>query len=216
VLAAGDCTVTGAEVALDAEEAAFLTLINNYRAQNGRAPLKASYKLTRASIWKSKHMATNDYFDHNDLPIGRSWSARISDCGYNHGTYIGENIAAGYFYASNVFEGWRNSPGHNSNMLSTNFTSIGIGRYQGPGVFGTYWTTVFGGYDDGWMAASEPAAPIDAAPGGGPSGTASSSVSSEAATSGAGTSPIRGLEFTATCITLTERRHPLAAWFCPR
>jgi uncharacterized protein YkwD len=212
--AAGDCTVTGAEVALDAEEAAFLTLINNYRAQNGRQPLKISYKLTRASIWKSKHMAQNDYFAHDDTPIGRSWSARISDCGYNHGTYIGENIAAGYFSATNVFEGWRNSPGHNSNMLSTSFTAIGIGRYQGAGTFGTYWTTVFGGYDDGWMAVSV----VAPAAGDGVDGTSpvtSSTVSNPAPGSGwfrrSG-----GLDFGSTCRGLLERRHPLAAWFCPQ
>jgi hypothetical protein len=142
-------------------------------------------------------MAQNNYFDHNDVPIGRSWSTRISDCGYNHGTYIGENIAAGYPFAQSAFDAWKNSPGHNSNMLSTSFTAIGIGRYQGGGTFGTYWTTVFGGYDDGWMTISGGVAPIESpsvdGPGGGVAG---------------------GLDFSATCFVLRQRRHPLADLFC--
>ena len=44
--AAGDCTV---DAAMDSEEQAFLTLINDYRAQNGLGALKVSYMLTKAS-----------------------------------------------------------------------------------------------------------------------------------------------------------------------
>jgi hypothetical protein len=200
--------VTGAEAALDAEEALFLTLINNYRVQNGRTPLKISYNLTRASSWKSKDMAQNNYFDHNDLPIGRSWSTRISDCGYNHGTYIGENIAAGYPFAQNVFDAWKASSGHNSNMLSTSFTAIGIGRYQGGGTFGTYWTTAFGGYDDGWMTISN--ITPDEVPRDDPG--AGTVASSTASSHGGGVTG--GLDFSATCRVLRERRHPLAGVFC--
>jgi hypothetical protein len=162
-------------------------------------------------------MAQNNYFDHNDLPIGRTWSQRISDSGYNHGTYIGENIAAGYGSAVNVFEGWRTSPGHNSNMLSTSFTAIGIGRYQGGGTFGTYWTTVFGGYDDGWMTAVETPAPVG--PGAGDNGwgsAASSVISAPSMLWPSGGTALRTLDFSATCRALQERRHPLAPMFCSR
>ena len=107
VAAAGDCTVSAADVALDADEKEFLRLINDYRVANGRQPLRISYMLTRASMWKSKDMGVNGYFAHDDTPSGRTWSGRISDCGYNHGTYIGENIAAGYPSAAAVFDaGW--------------------------------------------------------------------------------------------------------------
>ena len=189
--------MTGAEAALDAEEALFLTLINNYRAQHGRAPLKISYKLTRPSIWKSKHMAQNNYFAHDDTPIGRAWSTRVRDCGYTYNTYIGENIAAGYWTAADVFEGWRTSPGHNSNMLSADYTAIGIGRFEGAGAFGVYWTTVLGGVDDGWMTISSDTTPVD-----------------PPALNGLGGSVTSGLDFSATCRVLRERRHPLASVFC--
>src|SRR5205814_7182421 len=81
---------------LDAEEQAFLTLINNYRAQNGAGPLKASIALTSASKWMSNDMAAKNYFppDHVDS-LGRSPFSRITSFGYVSNALWGENIAAG-------------------------------------------------------------------------------------------------------------------------
>ena len=154
--AAGDCTI---DATMDSEESAFLTLINNYRAQNGLGALKASYMLTRASAWKSKDLATNNYFAHDDLT--RTWSQRIRDCGYGFNTWLGENIAAGYTTAQAVFDGWKASPGHNANMLGANYTALGIGRYFVQGsTYGWYWTTDFGGFSDGWATVTGTTAPI--------------------------------------------------------
>jgi uncharacterized protein YkwD len=154
--AAGDCTV---DATMDTEEQAFLVLINNYRAQNGLGALTSSYMLTKASAWKSKDLATNNYFAHDDLT--RTWSQRIVDCGYGFNTYLGENIAAGYTTAASVFAGWQASPGHNANMLGANYTTIGIGRYYVQGsTYGWYWTTDFGGFSDGWATISDGVAPI--------------------------------------------------------
>jgi uncharacterized protein YkwD len=152
--AAGDCSI-GAAAALDAEERAFLVLINNHRASHGLAPLTASYTLSRASAWKSRDMGVNRYFAHDDTPIGRGWSERARDCGYGFGTGIGENIAAGVTTAQQAFDIWRNSAGHNANMLGSGYRAIGIGRHYTAGSpYGWYWTTVFGGYDDGWVTSS--------------------------------------------------------------
>ena len=143
---AGDCT---ADPALDSEEQAFLTLINNHRAQNGKGPLAASMTLSKAAQWKSNDMGVNDYFAHDDLT--RSWVDRIRDCGYGYNTYLGENIAAGISSAQSAFDLWKNSPGHNANMLGSNYTAIGIGRaYVSGSPYGWYWSTEFGGYSDGW------------------------------------------------------------------
>lgn len=155
-LAAGPCTV---DATPDSEERAFLVLINNYRAQNGLAPLALSYGLTKASAWKSVDMATNNYFAHDDLT--RTWTQRIADCGYTYNTWLGENIAAGYSTAQSVFDAWRNSPGHNANMLGANYTSIGIGRYyDASSPYGWYWTTDFGGVSDGFVWATDTLAPV--------------------------------------------------------
>ncbi len=152
--AAGDCT---ADAALDSEEQLFIQLINNHRAQNGRPALAASYKLSKASQWKSNDMGAQNYFAHDDKT--RSWSQRIRDCGYGYNTWMGENIAAGNSGAQATFDQWRNSPDHNTNMLSTNYTAIGIGRaYVAGSTYRWYWTTDFGGTSDGWPGAPPPAA----------------------------------------------------------
>lgn len=147
---------------VDAEEQAFLALVNQHRAQNGRAPLGLSHTLSRAAAWKSRDMGVGAYFAHDD--IGRTWVQRIRDCGYRYNTYIGENIAAGVASAQSAFDLWKNSPGHNANMLGTNYTTIGIGReYVAGSPYGWYWTTEFGGVDDGYAVIAQPE-PIEALP----------------------------------------------------
>ena len=51
--------------------------------------------------------------------------------------------------AAAVFQGWKNSPGHNANMLSANFKVLGVSLvYVSGSPYGSYWTTDFGGYVD--------------------------------------------------------------------
>jgi uncharacterized protein YkwD len=136
-----------ADPALDSEEQAFITLINDYRAQNGRGPLTTTTSLQNAADWMSEDMGVNAYFSHTDS-LGRSPWARMSDFGYSYNTSKGENIAAGYTSAQSVFDGWRNSTGHNANMLNSNYVVMGIARvYIAGSPYGWYWTNDFGGYD---------------------------------------------------------------------
>lgn len=94
-------------------------------------------------------MRDQDYFDHTGLngssPIARACDACYASCAV---AGWGENIAAGNSGAQGTFDQWVNSPGHNANMLNSNFAVVGIGRATGGGQFGTYWTTVFGGQSD--------------------------------------------------------------------
>lgn len=131
--------------AYDSEEQQFLTLINNYRAANGLGPLTLSGSLSNASEGHSWDMAVHNYFSHTSQD-GRTYVDRIRNAGYGYNTWLGENIAAGYTSADSVFNAWRNSPGHNANMLNPNYHAIGIGRYYAGGsTYGWYWTTDFGG-----------------------------------------------------------------------
>jgi len=141
---------------LDAEQWAFLTLINNYRAQNGAGPLQVSVKLQKASQWMSSDMAAKGYVSHTDS-LGRSAGARIAAFGYTYNPW-GENIAAGYPDAQNAFEQWKTACdpdasgactyAHRKNMLNPGFVVIGIGRASGSSMYGWYWTTDFGGVAD--------------------------------------------------------------------
>jgi len=88
-----NCSV--ADLTFDSQEQAFLTLINNYRAQNGLGALQTSVNLNRAASWLAKDMADQNYFSHTDS-LNRSLGTRLSQCDDSHSS-AGENIAAGQF-----------------------------------------------------------------------------------------------------------------------
>ncbi len=137
---------------LDAEEMAFVVLINQHRANNGLGPLKACVTLNRSAQGHSEDMRDKNYFSHTGLD-GSTMVTRSCDACYSYAcplqTAMGENIAAGNSDAQNTFNQWKNSSGHNMNMLSSNYRVMGIGRATGGGQYGVYWTNVFGGNDDG-------------------------------------------------------------------
>ena len=152
----GDCgqcptTCGGAGPAttpLDSEEQAFLVLINNYRAQNGLGALTACTSLNRAAQGHSEDMRDQNYFSHTGLDGSSPWDRACEACydlGCGPQTAMAENIAAGNSGAQGTFDQWKNSPGHNANMLGSSFKVLGIGRASGGGTYGTYWTNVFGG-----------------------------------------------------------------------
>ncbi len=141
-------------VVLDSEQSAFLTLINNYRAQNGAGPLDISPKLQNSSQWMSTDMATKNYFSHTDS-LGRDPFTRMAAFGYSSYT-AGENIAAGNAAAQATLIQWETACdpdgagnctyAHKTNMLNPSFKAIGIGRaYSASSTYGWYWTTDFGG-----------------------------------------------------------------------
>ncbi len=129
---------------LDSEEQAFVTLINDYRAQNGAPKLLVSIALTQSSKWMSTDMATKDYFSHTDS-LGRDPFTRMAAFGYASANAMGENIAAGNAAAQDTFTQWKNSPAHNANMLDSAYLAMGVGRaYDASSTYGWYWTTDFG------------------------------------------------------------------------
>lgn len=143
---------TGGDPALDSEEAAFLGLLNSYRAQNGLSALTTSANLMRSASWMAQDMGVRAYFAHTDS-LGRPTSQRARDCGYP--ADAGENIAGGTNWqtAQDAFTAWRTSPGHNENMLNAPYRKIGIARAYVPGSqYSWYWVTDFGFFDDGTTA----------------------------------------------------------------
>jgi uncharacterized protein YkwD len=155
---------TTAAPTYDGEEQAFLTLLNNYRAQNGKAPLVSQIDLDEAADWYATDMATKNYYGGSSYcaqfgkpahcdSLGRMPAQRVQAFGYPQS--VGENIAAGYSTAQAVFNGWKASSGHNANMLGS-YKAIGIGRACNPNSnYGCYWVTDFGFYTGG--AADAPA-----------------------------------------------------------
>jgi uncharacterized protein YkwD len=133
---------------LDDEESEFLNLINDYRQANGLDTLENSEALNVASYGHSVDMGERGYFAHVS-PDGEQPPERMAAAGYDYNVHRGENLAAGFWTAEDVLDGWINSPGHNEMMLNPDMNVIGIGRVEMPGSeWGVYWTTKFGGYVD--------------------------------------------------------------------
>jgi hypothetical protein len=127
----------------DAEEWAFVELLNGYRGELGLAPVTMNAELSAAAEYHSVDMATNNYFDHY-LFDGTDAGTNIQNFGYTGFPYA-ENIAAGMATAQEVLIGWQNSPEHNATMTDPQFTEIGIGlAYNEASHYGWYWTATYG------------------------------------------------------------------------
>jgi uncharacterized protein YkwD len=135
------------------EEVRILELVNQFRARGGTCgnatlppapPLVANAALGRAARGHSTDMAQNDYFDHTSRD-GRSPADRAQAAGYRS-RFVGENIAAGSATAEGTMRQWVESPGHCVNMLSREYTVLGVGHaVTSRSGMQDYWTQVFGG-----------------------------------------------------------------------
>jgi uncharacterized protein YkwD len=123
-----------------AAEAAVVDLVNQERARAGCPSVRGEAALHDLARRHSADMAARGYFDHTDpdgrTPWDRAEAAGISGLG-------GENIAMGAADARSVMDLWMNSPGHRANILTCDFTRIGVGMHAGSGG-GPWWTQVFG------------------------------------------------------------------------
>jgi hypothetical protein len=134
---------TVAEYCVGTPEQDFLTLINNYRAQNGLGKLGMSQTLGAAAQHHALDMAATENLSHT-LSDGTTWAENIANHGYPY-TGRGENIAWGYSSAQSVFNAWKASPSHNANMLYSSFGAIGIDLvYDANTPSRYYWVTTFG------------------------------------------------------------------------
>lgn len=140
--------VRGQESDLSPDEAAVLSLINNYRSQHGLSTLKVSPTLSAAARWMSEDRAEHGCTGHTDS-LGRNPLARIRAFGYTHAMMWGEIIQCGGRTPQEAFDAWRTSYEHNEVMLMGGFGVAGVGKAYNPGTqYGYYWTVDFGDYDD--------------------------------------------------------------------
>ncbi|MBU3189058.1 CAP domain-containing protein [Clostridium bowmanii] len=115
-------------------------LVNQERAKIGLAPLKDNWELSRVARYKSQDMVDKNYFSHTSPTYGSPFDM-LKNFGIGYKA-AGENIAMGQQNAASVMSSWMNSPGHKANILSGNFTEIGVGVAKDAS--GTiYWTQQF-------------------------------------------------------------------------
>lgn len=130
---AGNGTVNNGGNAGSSEQSAFasevINLVNQERAKAGLNALTEDKALSKMALDKAKDMYDNNYFDHTSPTYGSPFDM-MKAYGINY-SYAGENIAKGQRSPQEVMNSWMNSPGHRQNIMSPNFTKIGVAYYNG-------------------------------------------------------------------------------------
>ena len=119
-----------------AYEQEVVTLVNAERAKYGLSALTLDAALCGYARVKSQDMHDQGYFSHKSPSYGSPFDMMRS-FGVSY-QYAGENIAMGYSSPAAVVNAWMNSEGHRANILSANYTSIGVG-YVADGGYWTQW-----------------------------------------------------------------------------
>ncbi|EPD53309.1 CAP domain-containing protein [Paenisporosarcina sp. FSL H8-0542] len=127
---------TTASSALSAYEQQVVTLVNQERAKVSLPALKVDAKLSEVAGIKSQDMKNLNTMSH-DGTYGSPFDM-MKHFGVTYKS-AGENIAQGQTTPAEVMKAWMNSPGHKANILSKNFTHIGVGHVAS----GNYWTQQF-------------------------------------------------------------------------
>jgi len=135
-----DCRVPAEEVAWAAE---VLQHVNDERTSRGLTALEPDSGLAEQAAAHACAMIHYGFFDHTNPVTGSTPFDRFEASGFR-GYACGENIAAGELTPAQVVTEWMNSPGHQANILATDFTHVGIGIRQG-GPYRIYWVQLFGG-----------------------------------------------------------------------
>jgi hypothetical protein len=102
---------------------------NQNRVANNLPDLQVSPLLMAAAQDKANDEATKGYFAHTS-PQGITPWHWFQQAGYNY-LYAGENLAVNFSDSVDVTTAWMNSPEHRANILSTQFTQVGIATAQG-------------------------------------------------------------------------------------
>ncbi|MNJ86166.1 Cysteine-rich secretory protein family protein [compost metagenome] len=132
-------------------------LINKLRAEKQLKPLASDRTLEQAAVMHSNYMALNRLLKHEEVdPKKLSPKARVNFCGGKDFELVGENIIQSApqsfpltkekvsVLAKDLFESWRKSPGHYSNMIHKRY-ELGELAFAVDSVNGVIYSThVFG------------------------------------------------------------------------
>jgi hypothetical protein len=110
-------------------ESDLIDLTNESRSSADLEELAISPVLKKAAQAKAEDMAAKSYFSHTG-PDGRIFTDWLKENDYDY-LYAGENLAVKFRDSSAVTAAWLKSPKHKANLLSSNFTEIGIGIAEG-------------------------------------------------------------------------------------
>ncbi|MBI3173615.1 MAG: hypothetical protein HYZ25_07850 [Chloroflexi bacterium] len=120
------CAYTVSQANVDAVVAA----INTYRSQNGLPAYTVNAQLAEAAQAHSADMACHNLFTHKGSD-GSTPASRVAVSGYAASS-VSENVYGSYppLTGQGVVSWWatdQTDPNHNANLISTEFTEIGVG-----------------------------------------------------------------------------------------
>lgn len=122
--------ILGSQTTLSESE--IIAVANLAREKEGIPPLHPQPQLMTAAAAKAKAMIDSNSWSHN-IPSATPWQF-IDASGYVY-TIAGENLAKDFTSATDVVDGWLNSPSHRNNLLNREYTETGVAvveaDYQG-------------------------------------------------------------------------------------
>lgn len=141
------CGGVTAPVVNEDYEQGVVELVNQARAEAGIPPLKRAEALTAAARYHAADQGQDDYVNHDTYDRQGDELVYVCNTWERLATYFsdprGENIGAGYASPEAVMEAWMNSPGHRTNILNPSSWEIGVGYFEGSGLFNYYWVQDF-------------------------------------------------------------------------
>jgi uncharacterized protein YkwD len=124
--------IQGATTDLSTSE--IIALTNLERARNDLPALVPNDLLTQAALNKAQNMIKLGIFDHyyqsQEGANVNPWQF-ILDQGYQY-HHAGENLARDFFSAEKLVQAWMDSDAHRANLLSPQYTEIGVAVIEGP------------------------------------------------------------------------------------
>ena len=115
-------------------EVAVWQATNQQRQQYGLAPLQWNDRLSAVARDHSQDMLNRNYFSHtrpdgsgNFQIIERDFAGSWRNMGENIITSSGRPLNDINWMAQHLVTQWMNSPGHRENILTPNFTHLGVG-----------------------------------------------------------------------------------------
>jgi uncharacterized protein YkwD len=134
------CLLVATTMAAASSRAEDITaMISQYRREHGLPVVKVDPKLTAVAERQAQAMARSGIMDHN---VAGPFASRISGANLVTGA---ENIAAGTKTWSDTLRMWRESPGHNKNLLTPGADIVGVAVARNENTsYKVYWAMVIG------------------------------------------------------------------------
>ena len=123
----------------DKYAAQVLELVNAERAKEDLPALKASDALNKAANIRAKELVTEN---SPNRPDGRNGCSGLTDEKIVYET-AGENIASGCKTPKDVVEKWLEDAGHRAQIMSSDYTYMGVGYYETTKGDQYYWSQLF-------------------------------------------------------------------------